>query len=50
MIDKELIISYINSGLSVVPVNGDNGRPAKAPATTEWKKYPFGGWLLITEL
>lgn len=39
MIDKELIISYINSGLSVVPVNGDNGRPAKAPATTEWKKY-----------
>ncbi len=39
MIDKELIISYLKSGLSILPVNGDNGKTAKAPAITSWKQY-----------
>ena len=36
MIDKEIIKSYLESGLSVVPVNGDNGSTPKAPAVKEW--------------
>lgn len=36
--NNETIKSYLDSGLSVVPVNGDNGRtPSKAPAISNWK-------------
>lgn len=37
MIDLKIIKSYLDSGLSVIPVNGGNGNTPKAPAVSEWK-------------
>lgn len=37
MIDLKIIKSYLDSGLSVIPVNGGNGKTPKAPAVSEWK-------------